>query len=80
MKEVQRDRILRYLREEGSITPLDAYRDLSIMRLASRISELKKMGYPIEKTMRTTKNKYGEKVSYAEYRLNERLYQAIPEN
>ena len=39
------------------------------MRLASRISELKKRGEPIERTMRVAQNKYGETVRYAEYSL-----------
>ena len=69
--ENQRDRILKYMTENGSITALDAYREFGIMRLASRVSELKKMGYPIEKTMKAMKNRYGEKVSFAEYRLDE---------
>ena len=65
----QREQILGYLEENRSITPLDAIGELGIMRLASRISELKKMGYPIAKTMRSGKNRYGKTVSYAEYRL-----------
>ena len=40
----QVDRILDYMRRYGSITTLDAMLDLGILRLASRISELKKAG------------------------------------
>lgn len=69
--DTQRDRILRYMRDNGSITPLEAYREFGIMRLASRISELKKMGYPVEKSMVAIKNRYGEKVQFAEYRLGD---------
>ena len=67
----QRERVLTYMRDHKVITSLDAYREFGIMRLASRISELKKMGYPIEKTMVAIKNRYGEKVNFAEYRLVE---------
>ena len=56
----QRERVLTYMQEHKVITSLDAYREFGIMRLASRISELKKMGYPIEKTMVAIKNRYGE--------------------
>ena len=34
----QNERILEYMRTEGSITQLDALKELGVMRLASRIS------------------------------------------
>ena len=43
-KLTQSDRVLDYIKEFGSITQLDAIRDLGIMRLASRVSDLKKSG------------------------------------
>lgn len=42
----QRDEVLAYMREFGSITPLDALVDLGVMRLAARIDELA-ADYPI---------------------------------
>ena len=65
----QKDRILKYLRDFGSITPLDAMADLGCMRLASRISELKGDGYAIRKEMEKGRNRYGQKTSYARYSL-----------
>lgn len=38
---------MRHLRDYGSITPLDAMREYGIMRLASRISDLRKGGVNI---------------------------------
>lgn len=70
-KITQNDKIIMYLQQFGSINPLQALGDLGIMRLASRISDLKNMGYGIEKRMVTGKNRYGESVSYAEYRLKD---------
>ena len=67
----QCDKILAYIRENGSITPLDALREFGCMRLASRISDLKRLGYTIKRTMETSKNKYGEPVSYARYTICE---------
>ena len=61
----QKDRILKYLRDFGSITPLDAMADIGCMRLASRISELKKRGYEIRKEMEHGRNRYGQKTAYA---------------
>jgi hypothetical protein len=37
----QKEKVLRHLKEVGSITPLDAFNDYAIMRLTSRICELK---------------------------------------
>lgn len=71
-KITQNDKVIMYLQQFGSINPLQALGDLSIMRLASRISDLKSMGYEIEKRMVTGKNRYGESVSYAEYRLKDK--------
>lgn len=65
----QRERILQYMRDFGSITPLDALADLSCMRLASRISELKKRGYEITKKTEHAHNRYGQRVRYARYSL-----------
>lgn len=67
----QCDKILAYIRENGSITPLDALREFGCMRLASRISDLKRLGYAIKSTMETSKNKDGEPVSYARYTICE---------
>lgn len=65
----QNDRILDYIAKFGSITQLEALQDLGIMRLASRISDLKSMGYPIISEMETVKNRFGEKCSIKRYRL-----------
>lgn len=68
-KPTQCDRILRYIEEKGSITQLQALKEFGCMRLASRMSDLKKRGYPVEKRMETAKNRYGESVRYARYSI-----------
>ena len=70
-KQSQCEKIIAYMDTEGSITPLDALRDLSVMRLASRISDLRKQGYRIRKSTASSHNMYGEKVTYAKYSLEE---------
>ena len=65
----QCERVLQYMRDFGSITPLDAMRDLAVMRLASRVSDLRKMGYAIKKESRTEKNRYGQSTTFAVYSL-----------
>ena len=65
----QCDRILRHLESGGSLTAAQAMQEYGIYRLASRINGLKKQGIPIRKRQGKSKNRYGEKVNYAEYYL-----------
>lgn len=69
MKATQAERILSYIEEFGSITQIDALKDLGVMRLASRISDLKKMGYPIQSDTEAVKNRYGENCYIKRYSL-----------
>ena len=71
MKTTQCDRILRHLREVGPITQADAYREYGCQRLAARIADLREKGYVIHKRTKTSKNRYQESVSFAEYYLEE---------
>ena len=64
--------VLRHMEELGSITSLEAMQEYGIMRLASRITDLKKAGYPIRREMVTRKNRYGETVTLARYSIAER--------
>ena len=64
----QCERILRYLDEHGSITQMEATAELGIIRLPSRIHELRRDGYDIPKEFESGKNRYGETVHYARYR------------
>ena len=68
----QCERVLRHLNDNGSITALEAMQEYGIMRLASRISDLKNMGYEIISITETSKNRYGEAVHYSKYMLAER--------
>ena len=65
----QNERILSYIEEKGSITQLEALNELGVMRLASRISDLKRKGYNIISKTETVKNRYGEKCSIKRYSL-----------
>lgn len=69
MKINQRQRIINYIREFGSITSLDAYKDLGITQLATRIKELKEQGYEFTTKWENSKNRYGERVDYKRYYL-----------
>ena len=65
----QNEQVLDYMQKYGSITALDAMRDLGCMRLASRISDLKKSGHRIITFSRTVVRRDGTKARVAEYRL-----------
>lgn len=70
-KVTQAHRVLDYLDEKGSITQLEALQELGVMRLASRISDLKKKGYPIRSDVVAVKNRYGESCYIKRYSLLE---------
>ena len=67
----QCEMVLQYMEDFGAITPLQAFADLGVQRLAARISDLKKDGYKINRKTVTGKNRYGKAVYFAEYRLTE---------
>lgn len=69
-KRTQADRVLDYIKKYGSITPLEAFRDLGVTRLSARIYELKHhRGLEFETKDATSKNRYGEICTYAKYTL-----------
>lgn len=63
----QGERILKYIDEKGSITPFEAFTELGITKLATRVSELRKAGEPITKKYVSGVNRFGEKIQYMEY-------------
>lgn len=68
-KRTQAQRVLDYIDEFGSITQFEALRDLGVMRLASRISDLKKQGYPIKSEVVAVKNRFDEDCYVSRYSL-----------
>ena len=66
----QAKRVLRYIEEFGSITSLQAMTDLGVMRLASRITDLKQSGYDIQSRYIHSKNRYGEPIKFKEYYID----------
>lgn len=69
MKITQCDRILRHLKDYGSISSLEAITDYGILRLASRINDLKRRGCKIIAETKTGKNRYNETTHYRVYKL-----------
>lgn len=68
----QCEMILKHMEECGTITSLEAMQEYGIMRLASRITDLKKAGIPIKREMVSQKNRYGDTVTFARSSIAER--------
>ena len=54
----QREKIVKYMQDFGKITPMDAFIDLGITKLATRVSELIRDGMPIIKEPQKGRNRY----------------------
>ena len=65
----QEQKILDYMHRFNGITQLEALRDLGVMRLASRISNLRKRGHDIKVEMIIVRNRFGEECHVARYSL-----------
>lgn len=65
----QCERILDYMLVHGSITQLEALKDLGVFRLASRISELRENGHQISSQMVKVENRYGETCRVKRYSI-----------
>lgn len=63
----QKQLILDYITDFGSITPMEAYSDLGITKLATRISEMRKEGKQFKIETIKGKNRYGKATRYARY-------------
>lgn len=62
--------ILFYLKEYGKITAKDALQLCGCMRLAARIHDLRRKGIGITTEKSEYKNRAGNRVSYAIYKLD----------
>ena len=73
----QKQRVVKYIQDYGSITALDAMRDLGIQQLGARIDGLQKDGYVFKKEWEHSKNRYGETVSFKRYSLEDMVEENI---
>ncbi len=68
----QREQILDYLKRFKTITPMQAYSDLGITKLSTRISEMRRRdGLEFNIEMIKGKNRFGRPMRYAKYSLKE---------
>lgn len=62
----QQERVLEYLKQNGSINPLASLMELSVYRLSDVIFVLRK-NHNIDTKMTKSKNRFNESISYATY-------------
>lgn len=67
MKPTHKTRLLEYLEEFGSITTLEAIRDLGNTRLAARISDLRREGYDITSQPLKVPTRWGTETTVTKY-------------
>ena len=72
-KPNQCQRVLDYIAKHGGITSYQAQKHIGVARLASRITELRKQGYPIVTEWVSGTNKYGEKYRAKRYMLEKEV-------
>ena len=65
----QTEKVLNYMKDYGSISTFQAFSDLGITRLASRICDIEKMGIAIDRQTEMATNRYGDKVHFTRYSL-----------
>ena len=69
MKLTQYDRVLDHLQRNGKLSQKQAIRLFGAYRLSAIIHRLRKDGYNISSTFKSGKNRFGDSVSWAEYKL-----------
>lgn len=62
-------RLLEYLENNRSINPIMSWQTLGIYRLSDVVFKLRNRGFNIETKRKTVMNKWQEKTSFAEYKL-----------
>lgn len=72
-KKSQKERVIDYIIQFGSISSWEAYKDLGITQLGARIDQLKKEGFQFETEWENGKNRYGESTTYKRYTLVDTL-------
>lgn len=67
----QNERVLRHLKDYKSITSWEAITEYGITRISSVIHRLRKNGFKISTEYKTKQNRYGDKVNYGVYKLED---------
>ena len=71
LKASQKERILRFIKNKGSINRIQAYEYLGIFELSARICDLIKDGYEFDKITKRGRSRLGYEFNYVVYSLKE---------
>ena len=63
----QHELILKYMDDFGSITPMQAFIDLGITKLSTRVGEMIRNGVQIQKKTVHSRNRYGKHIHFTRY-------------
>ena len=63
----QKELIISYITQFGSITPMEAFSNFGITKLATRISEMRRDGLNFKIESIASKNRFGKTVHFARY-------------
>lgn len=69
MKLTQYDRVLDHLQRNGKLSQKQAIRLFGAYRLSHIIYKMRKEGYRVLTTYKSGKNRFGDIVNWAEYKL-----------
>ena len=67
----QYDLILKYMDDFGSISPMEAFVDLGITKLSTRVGEMIRDGVQIQKKTVHSRNRYGKRIHFTRYSRGE---------
>lgn len=67
MRPTQKSEVIGYIRRFGSITPMEAFYDLGITKLATRISDLRADGWTFKIERIEHKTRLGKTTFYCRY-------------
>ena len=62
-------RTIQYMEQHGSVTSKEAIEDYGCYRLASRISDIKRLGIKVYDKTEKGRNRYGEPTAWKRYSL-----------
>ena len=65
----QTEKVMDYMQTHGSISTWEAFEELGITRLASRINDIEKSGVPIDRQTISKENRYGDKIHFTKYSI-----------
>ena len=67
----QKEMILDYMKQNGSISAAEAMSEIGCYRLAARIADLKANGIGVRSEMQKHRNRWGKSIRYARYSLEQ---------